>query len=77
MSTYCHLLKELDSNLAIATLNRNPNNATAKAGVKAFAAQLAKRFDAKVKCTRSRDSSYPNFLVGQNFNAENLPLIYG
>ncbi|KIM30247.1 glycoside hydrolase family 88 protein [Serendipita vermifera MAFF 305830] len=42
---------------------RNPNNATAKAGVKAFAAQLADRYNFMVGCTRSWNSGYPDFLV--------------
>ncbi|KIM30243.1 glycoside hydrolase family 88 protein [Serendipita vermifera MAFF 305830] len=59
----------------LSELKVNPNNATAKAGVKAFAAQLANRFDSTVGCTRSWDSSYPDFLVIID-NMMNLELLY-
>ncbi|KIM30246.1 glycoside hydrolase family 88 protein, partial [Serendipita vermifera MAFF 305830] len=59
----------------LSELKVNPNNATAKAGVKAFAALLANRFNSTVGCTRSWDSSYPDFLVIID-NMMNLELLY-
>ncbi|KDQ33933.1 glycoside hydrolase family 88 protein [Pleurotus ostreatus PC15] len=47
----------------VEELKINPGNGTAITAVKAFATALAKRFNAKVGCTRSWDSPDPNFQV--------------
>ncbi|KAF9501154.1 hypothetical protein BDN71DRAFT_1501437 [Pleurotus eryngii] len=41
----------------------NPRNETARTGVNIFPTALAKRFNAKVGCTRNEDSPDPNFHV--------------
>lgn len=43
--------------------NRNPTNASAITGVENFAKLLANRYSSIVGCTRSWDSSAPDFLV--------------
>ncbi|KAG9225913.1 hypothetical protein CCMSSC00406_0006465 [Pleurotus cornucopiae] len=47
----------------IEELKINPRNETARTAVKIFATALAKRFNAKVGCTRNEDSPGPNFQV--------------
>ena len=60
MSLHPTIPSQVQSDGGFVISFRNPENETAKDAVNAFANDLAARFDPKVGCTRSWDTSDPS-----------------